>query len=281
MTLFPDLERHLAEAAGRAAASPVPARSFARRHRRAFASVSAAVVLAAVASVVLLSAGPGVSPELAIAAKTFQAVTPGNKIVHFVFDTRYRRNGRSVMHLRVERWQLGRQVRTRTTSFIKGRQSISESDTDGETTRLYELDSRQLFVSKLSPPQTKPAADPFATFRDRYRADKVTDVGAGTIDGRPVHKLRIVAGPRTITYFVDSTNGVPVAIQVFQVPRQYTIRPDGTRTATRRGTGNVSRLTQVLLYEKLTASQRERRVLQAPIPAGAKVVVPRGSPMTP
>lgn len=281
MTLFPDLERDLAEAAGRMTASPVPARSFPRRHRRAFASVSVAVLLTAVVSVVLLSAGPGVSPQLAIAAKTYAAVTPGDKIVHFVFDTRYRRNGRPAAHLRVERWQLGAQVRTRTTTFVKGRQSITESDTDGETVRGYELDSRQLFVSKLSSPLTKPAADPFATFRDRYRAGKVTDVGAGTIDGRAARKLRIVAGPRTITYFVDDTNGVPVAIQVFQSPRQYTIRPDGTRTATRRGTGSVSRLTHVLLYEKLTASQRERRVLRAPIPADAKAIVPRGSPTTP
>jgi len=270
VTLFPDLERQLAEAAARTTAAPASARSFAVRHRRATALTSAAVLLATIVSIASLSSGPAVLPALAIADKTYRAVTPGNEIVHFIFDTRYRRNGRSVARIRLERWQLGRQVRTRKTSFDGGRPIVAEEDTDGKTARLYDLESRQLMVSKVTPPAAKPASDPFATFRDRYRAGEVNDAGASTIDGRPVRKLRIKAGTRTITYFVNSDDGEPVAIQVFQIPRQYTVSPDGTKTPSTRGTGNVSRLTRVLLYEKLTATQRQRRVLRAPIPADAK-----------
>lgn len=151
------------------------------------------------------------------------------------------------------------------------RQQIAESDTDGRTARLYLPAKRQLYLSDISAKASAgPAEDPFETFRTRYRAGAVQDAGTGTFDGRPVRKLRVKAGTRTITYYVRAANGIPVAIQVFQVPRQATRRPDGTLTPSRQGTGSVSRLTRVLRYDKLTASAKSQQLLRAPIPADAK-----------
>jgi len=272
VTLFPELEHQLADAAGRIT-EPSPAKRSGtprRRRRRALAVGIAAAVLAGVVLVASLSTTAGVAPALAVAQKTYVAVSPGRSIIHFVFDTEYRRNGKRGAHLRTERWQLGRAVRTRTTAFAKGRAMVAESDTDGKTLRFYDLQTRELFVNRIDAPSAKPPADPFATFRDRYRAGQVKDIGPATIDGRPVRKLQIKARTRTITYLVGANDGAPLAIKVFQVPRQYTLLPNGKRTPTTRGTGTVSRLTRVLAYEKLPSTRLGRRVLRAPIPTNAK-----------
>jgi hypothetical protein len=262
MTLFPGLERQLGEAAERLVVpAPAPApvsRSRRVRVRRVTALGVAAVVAAAVLVAVLLPSGGGPG-STALAAKTYALVDARGKLVHFVFDRRTRVDGHGAGREVVERWQLGSASHT----FIRARaggEALVDYATSGGRTRSYVPATRQLTVDAAP---DGAVADPFAAFRERYRAGAVEDVGPGTVGGRPVRRLRVVAGGRTITYSVREGTGVPVRLEVVERSRQTPPAPGPGRL--------VRRVTEVLRYETLPATSANRALLALRVPRGVRV----------
>jgi hypothetical protein len=267
MTLFPGLERQLAEAAERLAPGPAvavavaPRRSRRVRPRRVVALGVAAVVAAAVLVVVLLPSGGGPG-STALAAKTYALVDARGRLVHFVFDRQTHVGGGGASREVVERWQLGSASRTVIRSRVGGRAEVDYA-TSGGRTRSYVPATRRLTVSEA--PEGA-VADPFTAFRERYRAGAVKDAGPGTVGGRPVRRLRVIAGGRTITYSVREGTGVPVRVEVVERARQTPPAPGPGRV--------VRRVTEVLRYETLPATSANRALLALRVPPGVTVAQP-------
>ena len=262
MTLFPGLERQLEEAAERLVAPPRRAARVRPRPRRVVALAGAVAAVAVLVAVLLPSGGgPG---SVALAAKTYALVDARGKLVHFVFDRRTAIGGGAGSGEVVERWQLGSASRTIIRSGAEDRLEYAAA---GGRSQTFDPATRRLTVGDAPEGEV---ADPFAAFRERYRAGAVKDVGAATFDGRPVRLLRVVAGGRTITYSVRAGTGVPVRVEVVQRARQTPPAPGGGRT--------VRRVTRVLRYETLAPTSANRALLKLRVPPGTAVVPPAADP---
>jgi hypothetical protein len=257
MTMLADLERSLAAAAERLHTTPHAEGSPARRRRswRVPALVAAAVCGSVLVALQLV---PGSRTNQALAARTYAALDPRGAMVHFVFDETTRLNGRRIAHIRLERWQLGRSSRTRTTTFSRYNGAIvAEGTSDGRTVREY--DGRHHCVV-YSAPQSSNAGplspnrgpqDPFTNYRLRYQEHGIRDLGPTRIFGTSAHDLRFTDNLRTIDYYVPGNRPVPVAVRVTEVPRYYKVN-HGHRGPTRTDTHlSIERLVRVKVYEHL------------------------------
>jgi hypothetical protein len=246
MTLLPELERDLSKAADRLHAAPAEPIVIRRRKRSWKLPATVAAGLCA-ATLVALALAPGSSTtDEALAARTYAALDPRGALLYYALDDELRAGGQVIVHVKVERWQLGRSWRGRTTNYTRHHGLIvSEGDSDGRTEREY--DGRHHCIVYAGPPELA-AQDPFAAYRAGYRQHGIVDRGPTRIFGMKVHDLRYVdvtSAPnavRTTDYFVPSNRPVPVAVRTTEVPR------GADRSNPRL---KIVHLTKVLRYEHL------------------------------
>jgi hypothetical protein len=223
-----------------------------RDHIRRLAAVG--VGLAAISvGLALASFGPHAHVAEALASRTYEAVNPDGKIVYFRLSV----DGSTV----IERWHDSTYQRTRTTTVTQGHRSVTESEVHGRTVLSRAPDDARVQRATSATAAAVRVTDPFELFRRRYRSGQVRDAGVTTFDGAKVRRLRIVAGPRTITYLVGPASAIPVAIEIHQVPLQVTRMSDGRVSKPRPSGPPTTRIERVTAYQRIPLNATNRRLL--------------------
>lgn len=207
MTLFPELERQLGQAAARrndTAPAPTRPRHGARRRKLIpLAALSCASLLAIV--LVLL---PGSRDTPSLAARAY-AATSGPGILHWRTDVVGYANGKADSRQRIEGWSLGTTSHVLHSDVINSKEKLSiDERTVGRKSRAWMSGTDEYFELTPRARQTAiemiPVGDPFLAFRRAYRAGRLRDLGQGRFDVRFRH---IPAGG--VVYEVDQRTGRP------------------------------------------------------------------------